>query len=419
VQSEVHDWRIRMMRWVIASLVLELATGSARAGYRLQPGDQIEVVVIGFADLRRSFAIDSDGQVAVPLVGPLTAKGRTIDELRKLIQKALEQQVFTNHTTSGDAVVRISPEQVSVDVVQYRPVYIRGDVAAPGEQPYRPGMTIRQLVAKAGGIGIPFFERGPNSPDPKEVEARYTAQLQEVQNLEAVQNKIEAALAEPEKSGTAELPAGSDVVVARVKLLQQERRTLDNQTTYLKTAIEKAKDRIAILNSQIIAQIETVKGDELDLKKATDNLNAGTVTADKVFDRRRQLAVSVTSLGETKDVLNTVEARVLEFERGIQNAAELYRAALLQELQKVVADRTAAVTQLQVLSDQLSADRASAAESGSGAKFVKFQLFQDTDGSPAPTKEVGQEYALQPGDVVEVTVQRPFPGGGLRVLAGQ
>jgi polysaccharide export outer membrane protein len=408
-----------MMRWAIVSLALELAAGPARAGYRLQPGDQIEVAVIGFADLRRLSAIDSDGQVAVPLVGPLTAKGRTIDELRKLIQEALEQQVFTNHTTSGDAIVRISPEQVSVDVVQYRPVYIRGDVAAPGEQAFRPGMTLRQLVAKAGGIGTPFFERGPNSPDPKEVEARYTAQRQVVQDLETIQNRIEAALAEPMGNGTDALAAGSDIVVARVKLLHQERRTLDNQTIYLKTAIEKAKERIAILNSQIDAQTETVKGDESDLKKAVENLTAGTITADKVFDRRRQLAVSTTSLGETRALLNAAEARVLEFERNIQNAEELYRLALLQELQKLAADRTSAVTQLQILADQLSAVRASAADSGSGTEFVQFQLFQDIDGSTFPPKEIGQEYFLQPGDVVEVTLHQPFPTGGSRVLTNR
>ena len=39
-------------------------------------------------------------------------------------------------------------------MAEYRPVYINGDVSKPGEYPYRPATTARQLVAVAGGYDI-------------------------------------------------------------------------------------------------------------------------------------------------------------------------------------------------------------------------------------------------------------------------
>ena len=42
--------------------------------------------------------------------------------------------------------------RVAVDVSEYSPVYVSGDVSKPGAYPFRPGITIRQAIAIAGGI---------------------------------------------------------------------------------------------------------------------------------------------------------------------------------------------------------------------------------------------------------------------------
>lgn len=44
----------------------------------------------------------------------------------------------------------VTPDQVMLANSEFRPVYLNGDVAKPGEQTFRPGMTVRQAVALAG-----------------------------------------------------------------------------------------------------------------------------------------------------------------------------------------------------------------------------------------------------------------------------
>ena len=52
-----------------------------------------------------------------------------------------------------DAII-IEPNDVIATVVEYRPIYVNGDVSKPGEHPYRPQMTVRQAVALSGGFDV-------------------------------------------------------------------------------------------------------------------------------------------------------------------------------------------------------------------------------------------------------------------------
>ena len=48
----------------------------------------------------------------------------------------------------------IDADEVTTVIAEYRPIYVNGDVSKPGEYPYRPSITARQLVAVAGGYDI-------------------------------------------------------------------------------------------------------------------------------------------------------------------------------------------------------------------------------------------------------------------------
>ena len=54
-------------------------------------------------------------------------------------------------------IVVIDPEEITVDIAEYRPVYVSGDVSKPGELAFRLGMTVRQAVALAGGYDLLRF----------------------------------------------------------------------------------------------------------------------------------------------------------------------------------------------------------------------------------------------------------------------
>lgn len=106
--------------------------------YHLGPGDRLRVTVFQQPDLSGEFEVDPSGQVALPLIEPVQAQGMTIRGL---------QQAITTKLSSGYLV---NP-RVSIDVLNYRPFYITGEVNKPGEYPYVAGMNILKAIAMAGG----------------------------------------------------------------------------------------------------------------------------------------------------------------------------------------------------------------------------------------------------------------------------
>lgn len=106
--------------------------------YRLGSGDKLRIIVYGEPDLSGEFEVAGNGTVAYPLIGQVKAANQTVDQFAVVIQSAL---------TKG----YIKDPRVSVEVLNYRPFYIIGEVQKPGEYPYTNGMTALNAVAVAGG----------------------------------------------------------------------------------------------------------------------------------------------------------------------------------------------------------------------------------------------------------------------------
>ena len=109
------------------------------AGYKLGPGDQLRITVFRHEDLSGEFELDGEGDLALPLVGEISANGRTARQLENAIETELKEQGYL-----------VNP-QVSIEVLNYRPFYIIGEVNNPGSYPYVNGMTVINAVALAGG----------------------------------------------------------------------------------------------------------------------------------------------------------------------------------------------------------------------------------------------------------------------------
>lgn len=109
------------------------------AGYKLGPGDQLRVTVFRHEDLSGEFQLDGEGDFALPLVGEVKGTGRTVRDLENDIESSFKEGGYL-----------VNP-QVSLEVLNYRPFYILGEVNQPGSYPYVNGMTVINAVALAGG----------------------------------------------------------------------------------------------------------------------------------------------------------------------------------------------------------------------------------------------------------------------------
>jgi polysaccharide export outer membrane protein len=109
------------------------------AAYRLDAGDRLRVVVYGQEGLTNTYAIDAGGSITMPLIGSVPARGRTPAGLAAEITGTLRRGY-------------IRDPSVAVEIEAYRPFFILGEVAAPGQYPYVPSMTVESAVAIAGGF---------------------------------------------------------------------------------------------------------------------------------------------------------------------------------------------------------------------------------------------------------------------------
>jgi polysaccharide biosynthesis/export protein len=101
--------------------------------YLLDTGDRLRVFVYGQPNLSRSYTVDHDGTITIPLIGSVAARGKTIKSLAGQIREQL-----------GAEYVR--DPQVTVDILQNRPFFILGEVKTAVS-----GMTIETAIAIAGG----------------------------------------------------------------------------------------------------------------------------------------------------------------------------------------------------------------------------------------------------------------------------
>jgi polysaccharide export outer membrane protein len=107
--------------------------------YRLDAGDKLRVVVFGQEGLTNTYAIDAGGAITMPLIGAVPARGRTPAGLAAEISGKLRNGY-------------IREPSVAVEIETYRPFFILGEVAAPGQYPYVPNMSVESAVAIAGGF---------------------------------------------------------------------------------------------------------------------------------------------------------------------------------------------------------------------------------------------------------------------------
>jgi polysaccharide export outer membrane protein len=109
------------------------------AAYHLDAGDRLRVVVYGQEGLTNTYAVSAGGSITMPLIGSVPARGRTTAGLAAAISAKLRAGF-------------IREPSVAVEIEAYRPFFILGEVAAPGQYPYVPNMTVESAVAIAGGF---------------------------------------------------------------------------------------------------------------------------------------------------------------------------------------------------------------------------------------------------------------------------
>ncbi len=108
--------------------------------YIIGPEDVLEITVWKNADLSKSVQVRPDGRISLPLIGDVSAVGRTTSQLTADIANRLKAFM-------ENPVVSIVVNQVNSYLI-----YVLGEVKTPGRYPLKSKTTLLQAITLAGGF---------------------------------------------------------------------------------------------------------------------------------------------------------------------------------------------------------------------------------------------------------------------------
>ena len=168
-----------------------LGGGAGTREYLLQPNDEIEVKFPYTPQLNELQKLRPDGKIQLQLIGTVDAQGLSPEELQARLKQRYARYLRTpelsvivrNVTTqnvrvagpagtfTGRAGVAALQPAIIVRSAQAQQVFIAGEVTRPGVIGFRPGLTLLQAIAEAGGTlptgdgaHIVVLRRGQGAP---------------------------------------------------------------------------------------------------------------------------------------------------------------------------------------------------------------------------------------------------------------
>lgn len=391
-------------------LTLLSALVPCRAEYRLSPGDIIEITVAGMPELKQRAPIQLDGTIAIPMVGTMAAAGSTTADLQARAEMTLAAKILRQRTPDGrDRSVLIQPGDVAVAVVEYRPIYVNGDVLQPGQHPYRPQMTVRQAIALSGGVSMVRGRSANMGVEVVEVDREYRTSA-----LAWAREQVHAwrLAAELEGSETIKeqrlvevsIPAAtlSEYLRTETSYLNIRLREYKNEKAHLESAARLAGEQIATLTTQEKQETQGLQTDIDELDRVNKLFGSGSLVSGRVTDARRAVLLSSTRRLQTTSTLSQIKQQRDEYLFRLEKLDTQRRLEVLRDIKesqlRTAEVRTrleAAAQKLQVYGRMASVD---AANSGvRPAVTIIRRSGEGWDRLPA-----SEDADLLPGDAIEV-----------------
>ncbi|WP_409563159.1 polysaccharide biosynthesis/export family protein [Hyphomicrobium sp. MC8b] len=409
---------MKKLRFVFLYLPILLATTSASLAddsYRIQPGDSIEFSAASAPDLKTRATVDIDGQISFPLVGELKAQGMTVSELQAKVRSEVSSQVLQRRSSDGRQLsVMLAADEISVVIAEYRPIYVNGDVSQPGQQSFRPGITVRQAIALAGGVDVMRFRAQNPLLEEADFRADYDAQwtLFATQQAKILRLKAElAGKANFDSKALQATPISASSVKNIVDLEEAQlsaRNSLNKkQSDYLQSAIATENDRISALSQQEDKEKLGVQADTEELERVKELFGRQTLPITRVIEARRTILLSSTRYLQTVAQRGVSERDRADLAAQLQKLPDERRQGLLTELHDTQLELSQTRARLQALGDKLIY-----------TGLVRSQLVRGNGGEPSilihrktdagvSSLKASQDEELRPGDVVDVALHFP------------
>jgi polysaccharide export outer membrane protein len=400
------------MALLCAGLVAAGSGQSARADtpYRLAPGDTVEIALTGLVEQRQRAMIQADGTIALPWTGMVRVGGMTPAEFQARMEALLPTRVFHSRTPDGrEHVITIRPEDITATVAEFRPVYVTGDVLTPGQQTYRPLMTIRQVVTAAGGYSLLRSRATQTGADPVDLrrdhDTLWTDYLREYFRI----LRIRAELADQDSFDqtpprTSPLPASvaSGISQAEAESLKVTQNEFRMESSYFTRAAKETQEQAVVLARREQEEERGVEADTQELERVNRLFGGGNLVSQRVTESRRAVLLSSSRRLETTVQLMRARRQADEYGRQLERLANQRQNTLLLQLRDASTRLAELALRIQAVGEKLRPTGSTASMPGSNDAFSSNLVIVRRVGTQWQRQPAMEDAEVLPGDVVEV-----------------
>lgn len=368
-------------------------------GAELINAERLTIKVQGYPDLSGEYRVNADATISIPVIGRVSVASSDASKLER---------------TLAERVTNVAGREafVTVEIAQYRPIFVSGYVRTPGTTPWRPDMTVLHAVTMAGGT----FRAGGDSAAMLAGDVEATR----LQRASADLKRVLATLArlKAEQAGAVKLESPPRLLeLAEPQEAQQLIETQNSTFMARKTAIE---TQVGTLGRAIEASVQELDGlreqslrlkEQLQLRRGLQKKLDGLVAKGIVrAERGMEELIRIADLEEKSTNVVVAIARVqnslILMRREADGIRQGHQASIDTEIQKL--ERDAAQLEIDIAAARTAyrkitggSPNADAASEANKKIVIEYQIVRREEGQTR-SERADQLTILKPGDMVVV-----------------
>lgn len=339
------------MGLVLAVVVYAMiaALGPARAeDYTLDTGDTLRISVFGEPAYPLDLSVDDRGDIALPLLGTVSARGLTPAALSDSIRQSFQEQKLL-----------IDPF-VQVDIKEYRPFFISGAVANPGSYPYKPGITVRHALAIAGGFQA--MAMGNDAPALRIADLRSERAnllIEEFRHVARLARLRAESKGEKDISMPSDRPADispqllDDIVAGESQQMAERLADYDGDISHLQASLERARSDEDMLTTAVKERENAARFQLQQLESARQLQKKGLVTNTNLLTAERDQNSYQVNLAEAGVALAKSRQDTLNLESELRSRIASRKLDLISQTEQEQLELAKTQSALRFVSDKL------------------------------------------------------------------
>lgn len=392
-------------------LVAAVVLGATQAGaeeYQLGTMDKLKIrvaewqtaegAVRDWSVVTGEYTVGPSGALSLPFIGDLPAAGKTTTEVGEAIGEKMQ-------TLFG---LRDRPS-ASVELAQYRPLYLSGEVEKPGEYPFAPNLTVLKAISLGGGLRR--SESGQRfARDYINANGDSSVQTAERNRLLIRRARLQAEIAD--KQGI-ELPKDLQGVPGIDKLLANETALMSSRDRRQKLQLKSLADLKALLESEIQSLAKKSETQNRQMELAAEDREKVESLAEKGLALSQRKLSLEQRVAELQSALLDIDTASLKAKQDVSKAAQDetnlrndWDAQLAQDLQNTEAELDTLQIKLGTSRDLMaeallqSAEAAQSKDNTADA-VIAYSIIRERDGKPTEIA-ADENTPVLPGDVIKV-----------------